>query len=119
TFRCFGGVEQEVSWTWEEFVQLPRVQVRSDIHCVTTWSRFDNLWEGVAVREILARVKAKPSSIAVTVHADEEYTTNLLLSDLDQDDVLLALKHDGKDLPADHGGPCRLVVPKLYFWKSA
>jgi DMSO/TMAO reductase YedYZ molybdopterin-dependent catalytic subunit len=119
TFRCFGAVEQEASWTWDELVRLPRVQVRSDIHCVTTWSRFDNLWEGVAAREILARVKVKPSAIAVTVHADGDYTTNLLLSDLDQDDVLLALKHDGRDLSADHGGPCRLVVPKLYFWKSA
>jgi DMSO/TMAO reductase YedYZ molybdopterin-dependent catalytic subunit len=63
--RCFGLVEQEVSWTWEQFVRLPRVTVRSDIHCVTTWSRFDNLWEGVAIAEILARVKVRLEAMAV------------------------------------------------------
>ena len=110
TFRCFGLVEQPVAWTWTEFSALPRVQVTSDIHCVTRWSRFDNHWEGVAVSEILRRVGVRPEA---------DYTTNLLLSDIASDDALLAIKHDGKDLPAEHGGPCRLVVPKLYLWKSA
>ena len=119
TFRCFGLVEQEVSWTWEEFGRLPRVTVRSDIHCVTRWSRFDNLWEGVSIREILGRVKMRPEAVAVMAHAEHGYTTNIPLADLRQDDVLLALKHDGSELPAEHGGPCRLVVPRLYFWKSA
>ena len=119
TFRCFGLLEQEVSWTWEEFVRLPRVTVRSDIHCVTTWSRYDNLWEGVAIAEILSHVTVRPEAVAVMVHAEQGYTTNLLLEDLKKDDVLLALKHDGADLEPDHGGPCRLVVPSLYFWKSA
>ena len=119
TFRCFGMVEHPVSWTWQEFNSLPRVQVTSDIHCVTRWSRFDNRWEGVAISEILRRVGVRPEAVAVMVHAEEDYTTNLLLSDLNSDDALLAIKHDGKDLPAEHGGPCRLVVPKLYFWKSA
>ena len=119
TFRCFGMVEHPVSWTWQEFSALPRVQVTSDIHCVTRWSRFDNRWEGVAIAEILRRVGVRPEAVAVMVHAEEDYTTNLLLSDLNSDDALLAIKHDGKDLPAEHGGPCRLVVPKLYFWKSA
>ena len=119
TFRCFGLVEQEVSWTWEEFVRLPRVTVRSDIHCVTTWSRFDNLWEGVAIAEILSRVKVRPLAMAVMVHAEQGYTTNVLLDDLKQSDVLLAIRHDGAELEPDHGGPCRLVVPSLYFWKSA
>jgi DMSO/TMAO reductase YedYZ molybdopterin-dependent catalytic subunit len=119
TFRCFGQVEQPVSWSWPEFLQLPRVEVTSDIHCVTRWSRYDNRWEGVALSEILRRVRARPGTVAVMVHADPDYTTNLLLSDLLGDDVLLAIKHDGKDLPVEHGGPCRLVVPKLYFWKSA
>ncbi len=119
TFRCFGLVDTPISWTWPEFLKLPRVEVMSDIHCVTRWSRFDNHWEGVAVSEILRRVGVRPEAVAVMVHAEEDYTTNLLLSDIASDDALLVIKHDGKDLPAEHGGPCRLVVPKLYLWKSA
>jgi len=119
TFRCFGLVEEPVSWTWREFLELPRVEVTSDIHCVTRWSKFDNPWEGVAVSEIMRRVRVKPEAVAVMVHAEPDYTTNLLLSDIVSDDALLAIKHDGEALPAEHGGPCRLVVPKLYFWKSA
>ena len=119
TFRCFGLVDHPVAWTWAEFNALPQVQVTSDIHCVTRWSRFDNRWEGVAVAEILRRVGVRPEAVAVMVHAEEDYTTNLLLADLQSDDVLLATRHDGEALPVEHGGPCRLVVPKLYFWKSA
>jgi len=73
----------------------------------------------VSVREILGRVKVLPKAVAVMTHTQEGYTTNLLLSELDSEDALLAIKHDGRDLPPEHGGPCRLVVPKLYFWKSA
>jgi DMSO/TMAO reductase YedYZ molybdopterin-dependent catalytic subunit len=119
TFRCFGLVQQPVSWTWQEFLALPRVELTSDIHCVTRWSRFDNRWEGVAVAEILRRSRVLPQAEAVMVHADPDYTTNLALEDLASDGALLAYKHDGKDLPVEHGGPCRLVVPRLYFWKSA
>ncbi len=119
TFRCFGLVQNPITWTWAEFLELPRVSVTSDIHCVTRWSRYDNCWEGVAVSEILGRVGVLPQAAAVMVHADPDYTTNLLLSDLAGDDVLLAYRHDGADLPVEHGGPCRLVVPRLYFWKSA
>ena len=119
TFRCFGLVEEPVSWTWQQFLDFPQVQITSDVHCVTRWSRFDNKWEGVAVAEILRRVRVKPEAVAVMVHAEPDYTTNLLLSDLRSENALIALKHDGKDLPAEHGGPCRLVVPELYFWKSA
>ncbi len=119
TFRCFGLVEREVVWTWEEFLRLPRVRVTSDVHCVTRWSRLDNVWEGVRVRDLLAHVVLRPEARYVLVHADPDYTTNLALEDLLGDDVLLAIKHDGRDLPPDHGGPCRLVVPRLYFWKSA
>jgi DMSO/TMAO reductase YedYZ molybdopterin-dependent catalytic subunit len=119
TFRCFGLVDEEVSWTWKEFLELPRVEVTSDIHCVTRWSRFDNRWEGVAVREVLRRAGVRPGAAGVMAHTEEGYTTNVSLADLDAEDVLLALKHDGEDLPPEHGGPCRLVVPRLYFWKSA
>ena len=119
SFRCFGLVQQPVTWSWSEFLRLPRVSITSDVHCVTRWSRYDNRWEGVAVSEILRRVGVLPGAVAVMVHADPDYTTNLLLSDLQGDDVLLAYRHDGEDLPVEHGGPCRLVVPRLYFWKSA
>jgi DMSO/TMAO reductase YedYZ molybdopterin-dependent catalytic subunit len=119
TFRCFGLVEQEVVWTWEEFLRLPRMEITSDVHCVTRWSLLDSRWEGVHIRELLKHVRIKPEAIAVMVHADPDYTANLLLEELIDDDVLLALKHNGRELEPDHGGPCRLVVPKLYFWKSA
>jgi len=119
TLRCFGLVEREKTWSWEQFSQLPRVDVTSDIHYVTRWSRFDNRWRGVAFREIARQVGIAPGAIAVMVHADSDYTTNVALEDLLDDDVLLATEHDGRPLGAEHGGPCRLVVPKLYFWKSA
>src|SRR5215204_4730629 len=88
TFRCFGLVERAVSWTWAELTALHEVQVTSDIHCVTRWSRYDNRWEGVSVSEILGRVEVRPEAVAVMVHAQEDYTTNLLLSDLAADDAL-------------------------------
>jgi len=119
TLRCFGLVETEIAWSWEEFLRLPRTETVSDIHCVTHWSRFDNRWEGVAIREVLSRCRPKPEASAATIHSEGGYTTNLLLADLDDASVLLATKHDGRDLAPEHGGPCRLVVPKLYFWKSA
>ena len=119
TFRCVGLVEEDVSWTWEEFQTLPMTSVTCDIHCVTRWSRLDNRFEGVHIREIMKRVSLRPGAAYVLVHADPGYTTNLPLADLVDDDVLLAVKHDGQPLDPDHGGPLRLVVPKLYFWKSA
>lgn len=119
SFRCFGHVEEEVAWNWEQFLALPRVRVTSDIHCVTRWSKLDNDWEGVAIGEIMRRVRVRPEVRYVMVHADPDYTTNLDLEDLVQDDALLALRHNERDLEPDHGGPLRLVVPKLYFWKSA
>jgi DMSO/TMAO reductase YedYZ molybdopterin-dependent catalytic subunit len=119
TFRCHGLVENEVTWTWDEFTRLPRVTITSDVHCVTHWSKLDNVWEGVHIREIMGRLRVRPEAKFVMVHADPDYTTNLALEDLVDDDVLLALEHNGRDLEPDHGGPCRLVVPKLYFWKSA
>jgi len=119
TFRCFGLVEEEVVWTWAELLALPRVRITSDVHCVTRWSKLDNEWEGVAIGEIMSRLRLKPAATYVLVHADPDYTTNLALEDLVQDDVLLALRHNDRDLEPEHGGPCRLVVPRLYFWKSA
>lgn len=118
-FRVTGLVEKPARWTWQEFQELPRGLVRSDIHCVTRWSRFDNLWEGVPVREVLARVGVKPDARFAVIHAEQGFTTNLPVAELAQDDVLLADRHDGEPLTPDHGAPLRLVVPRRYFWKSA
>jgi DMSO/TMAO reductase YedYZ molybdopterin-dependent catalytic subunit len=116
----FGLVERPLRFTLEEFQQLPRVKVFGDFHCVTTWSRLSNLWEGVAVRELLARAGVKPEAKYVILHAyDNGWTTNLPLADFDQEDVLLADLHDGEPLSTDHGGPVRAMVPRLYAWKSA
>ncbi|HTR97435.1 MAG TPA: molybdopterin-dependent oxidoreductase, partial [Candidatus Acidoferrales bacterium] len=90
-----------------------------DIHCVTRWSRFDNLWEGVSLREVLRLASPRPDARFVIVHAEQGFTTNLPLSELAQDDVLLADHHDGQPLTPEHGWPLRLVVPRRYFWKSA
>ncbi|HXJ84962.1 MAG TPA: sulfite oxidase-like oxidoreductase [Candidatus Methylomirabilis sp.] len=119
TFRCSGLVEEAVTWTWDEFLKLPRTKVTCDIHCVTRWSRLDNRFEGVHLREITKRVRLNPEARYALIHADPDYTTNLALADLMDDDVLLAIKHDDVALTTEHGGPLRLVVPKLYFWKSA
>lgn len=117
--KITGNVENPFELTWEEFLALPRTKFTTDIHCVTTWSRYDNNWEGVHIREILQRAKPLSTVKFVMAHSWTGYTTNLPLSDLDDDDVMIALKHDGEDLEPDHGGPVRLLVPKLYFYKSA
>jgi len=118
-FRVFGEVEEEIEWTWEEITALPKRKVGCDIHCVTSWSRFDNAFEGVSIPELMKQIRLKANADAVMAHSYGGYTTNLLLSDLVREDNLLAYEHDGKPLEAQHGGPCRLVVPHLYFWKSA
>ncbi|MGO8948076.1 MAG: sulfite oxidase-like oxidoreductase [Ktedonobacterales bacterium] len=118
-FRVWGAVENPFELTWAEFLDLPRVQLTSDFHCVTTWSRYDNAWEGVHIHEILQRARPGAAAKYVMVHSFTNYTTNLPLSALDDDDVLIALKHDGEELEPEHGGPIRLIVPKLYAYKSA
>jgi DMSO/TMAO reductase YedYZ molybdopterin-dependent catalytic subunit len=117
--RVTGLVEAPVRWTWEEFQALPRVEVHSDIHCVTRWSRYDNRWSGVSLREVLSRARRKPEARFAIIHAEQGFTANLPLEELDQDDVLLADQHDGQPLTPEHGWPLRLVVPRRYFWKSA
>lgn len=117
-FRVYGLVEAPVRWTWAEFNALPKVMRHSDFHCVTRWSRFDNDWEGVAFREVLGRVTLKPGARFVLVHAEQGFTANIPLADLDREEVLFATHHDGLALAADHGYPLRLIVPHLYAWKS-
>lgn len=118
-FRVVGLVEPQLRFDYEEFHALPRSHQVSDFHCVTTWSRFDNAWEGVKVRDLMRLVTLAPQVRFVIVHCDGGYTTNLPLDEFLDDDVILAHRHDGRDLEPDHGWPLRLVVPKLYAWKSA
>ena len=117
-FRVYGAVDAPVRWTWSEFNALPKVKRHSDFHCVTRWSRFGNDWEGVAFREVLERVKLKPGARYVLVHAEQGFTANVPLADLDREEVLLATHHDGQPLSPEHGYPLRLIVPHLYAWKS-
>lgn len=118
-FRTSGLVDAPLRLSWNEFLKLPTVQVTSDFHCVTRWSRFDNHWEGVSFRTICDLTRPAAEAKYVMTHAAEGYATNVPLKDLLADDVLFALKHDGEALLPDHGGPLRLIVPKLYGWKSA
>ena len=118
-FRILGLVDTELRFSYEEFRALPQTRLIADFHCVTTWSRLDNQWEGVKVLDLMRRVKLKPEAQFVVIHCDGDYTTNLPLNEFLDDDVILAHRHDGHDLSADHGFPLRLVVPKLYAWKSA
>ncbi|HVH89275.1 MAG TPA: sulfite oxidase-like oxidoreductase [Terriglobales bacterium] len=117
-FRVSGRVQHPLRFTWEEFNQLPRVQRTSDFHCVTRWSRFDNRWDGVAMREILSRAAPLANATQALIHAEQGYTANVPLADLDREEVLLATHHDGEPLSPDHGYPLRLIVPHLYAWKS-
>ncbi len=118
-FRSFGLVEAERGLTWEELTAFPRATVVCDLHCVTRWSKLDNRFEGARVRDVLATLKVRPEASHVMVHAYGDYTTNVPLADLMGDDVLLAYRYAGAPLDREHGGPCRLLVPKLYLWKSA
>jgi len=118
-FRIGGLVEEDLELSFQDFMALPRVKVFSDIHCVTTWSRLNNLWEGVSTSTIKELVNIRPEARYVLVHAYKNFTTNLSLEDFFVKDVLLATKHNNIVLSRDHGGPVRLIVPRLYFWKSA
>jgi DMSO/TMAO reductase YedYZ molybdopterin-dependent catalytic subunit len=118
-FHISGLVDYEKTLSYTEFKALPKVKVFSDIHCVTTWSKLDNLWEGPSSKTVVGLVKIKPEAKFVIVHGAGGFTTNLPLDDFLADDVLFTLMHDGKPLSAEHGAPVRLIVPRLYFWKSA
>jgi DMSO/TMAO reductase YedYZ molybdopterin-dependent catalytic subunit len=117
--RLHGLVENPLRFRWDEFRKLPVETQTSDFHCVTTWSRYDNHWEGVRVKELMKMVSLKPEARYAFIQCDGGYTTNLQLDEFLADDVMLAYRHDGKDLEPDHGWPLRLIVPKLYGWKSA
>jgi DMSO/TMAO reductase YedYZ molybdopterin-dependent catalytic subunit len=118
-FQLDGLIEEAVVFDWAQFNALPRVTLQNDIHCVTAWSKFDNTWEGVAVTEVMKHVQLKPEAKHVMLHSYGGYTTNLELDDFVRPENLFATHHNGEPLMKEHGWPVRLVVPHLYFWKSA
>ena len=117
--RLFGALTQERRLAWDELHTLPEVGVECDIHCVTKWTKLDTHWTGVRFRDVMALVDVDPAADTVIAHAEGDYTANVPLAVLLDDDVLLAWGYDGAPLGADHGGPLRLLVPTRYFWKSA
>ena len=120
-FRMAGLVKQPVEWNWQEFLRLPRVSVFADFHCVTRWSRLGNLWEGVSTRELVRLAGGvRPEAHFAIVHGhDRGWTTNLPVEFFLAEDALVATYHDGEPISTEHGGPARLIVPRLYAWKSA
>lgn len=118
-FRIFGLVEEEVRWTYPQLRALPSTRATCDIHCVTTWSMLDTHWEGVAVSELMKHVRVRPAARYVLVHAEQGWSTNLPLEDFLAPENLFAWGYEGQELAPEHGWPLRLVVPSLYFWKSA
>ena len=128
-FSLNGLVEASIAWSWDEFRKLPRVKVFADMHCVTRWSRLGNVWEGVSTRELLKHITLKPGAKFVLIDAydkgfthrgrDLDWQTNLPIDEFFGEDCLLADTHDGVAISTEHGGPLRLVVPRLYAWKSA
>jgi DMSO/TMAO reductase YedYZ molybdopterin-dependent catalytic subunit len=119
TFEMAGLVERPLTLRYDELLALPRKTVQCDIHCVTRWSRLDNTFEGVPVQSLLERAGVKPEARYCLVSAEQGFTTNLPLDDLDRPDNLIALKWGGEWLTPEHGWPARLLVPHLYLWKSA
>jgi len=117
--RVDGLVAEPLRLDLDALRALPATEVTRDIHCVTKWSKFDTAWKGVRVKDLVAQAGARPEATHLLAHAEYGYTTNLPLADATRDDCLVAYAYEGEDIPPDHGGPVRLVIPHLYFWKSA
>jgi DMSO/TMAO reductase YedYZ molybdopterin-dependent catalytic subunit len=117
TFSITGDVSEPRAWTWEDFRALPSEDIRTDIHCVTKWSKLDTSWEGVSIDTLLEDIEY--DAIHALALCDGGYTTNLPLEDLVDGKAWIAFVYDGEPLEPEHGGPARLLVPHLYFWKSA
>ena len=116
-FTIRGAVDEPVAWTWDEFLALPSETVTVDIHCVTKWSKLDTVWKGVSLDTLLDGVET--SAEYVLAFCDGGYTTNLPVEDLTGGKAWVAYEYGGEPLEPEHGGPARLLVPHLYFWKSA
>jgi len=114
-----GLVDHPVTLDWKAFMALPQTGLRTDIHCVTTWSRYDNDWQGVATHDLLDLVQPTEDAAYLMLHGYDGYSTNVPLADFAAPTAILAHGWQGKPLARDHGGPMRLVIPHLYFWKSA
>jgi DMSO/TMAO reductase YedYZ molybdopterin-dependent catalytic subunit len=119
TMTVDGLVDQPVTWTWREIHALPGSTYFGDIHCVTTWSKLDTTFAGVSVDTLLAAAHPRPEAAYVMAHSTTGYTTNLPLADVTGGKAWVVWEYDGRPLSAEHGGPVRLLVPHLYFWKSA
>ena len=117
SFTITGEVAEPKTWSWEEFRALPSETITKDIHCVTKWSKLDTVWEGVSVDTLLAEVEH--DAAYVVAFCDGGYTTNLPLADVRGGKAWVVHEYDGSSLAPEHGGPARLLVPHLYFWKSA
>jgi DMSO/TMAO reductase YedYZ molybdopterin-dependent catalytic subunit len=117
SFSLEGEIDERRRWTWDEFRALPSENITKDIHCVTKWSKLDTQWEGVSVDTLLAGMET--AAEFVMAYSDGGYTTNLPLADVTGGKAWVAFGYDGAALEPEHGGPARLLVPHLYFWKSA
>ncbi|HXF63233.1 MAG TPA: sulfite oxidase-like oxidoreductase [Caldilineaceae bacterium] len=117
--RVFGLVKEPKTFTWAELMALPSQTQTVDIHCVTRWSKLDTTWTGIPWREFIKHFEILPGATHVMAHCENNFTTNIALDVLDDDDTMLAYQYNGRPLEADHGFPLRLLVPKRYFWKSA
>jgi DMSO/TMAO reductase YedYZ molybdopterin-dependent catalytic subunit len=119
SFTLKVGPKPVKQWSWAEFNVLPQTKLTRDIHCVTTWSKLDTQWEGVLIDDILSAASLAPPTEFTLAHSFDGYSTNVPTRDLVDGKGMIALRYDGAPLEADHGGPARLLVPHLYFWKSA
>ncbi len=122
SFKVFGLVREEKTYTYEALTSgtpFPVSTVAVDFHCVTSWSKLDNVWGGLRFVDLLDHIRMSPKAHYVMAHCEYGYTTNIPLADLKRPQTLLAWQHNGADLDPDHGYPLRLVVPHLYGWKSA
>jgi DMSO/TMAO reductase YedYZ molybdopterin-dependent catalytic subunit len=119
SFRIEGLVAQPIEWTWQEFNALPSREFVVDISCVTKWTKLDTRWHGVSLDTLLEHVQLDRKAAFLIAYCDGGYTTNLPLADVVNDQAFVAYGYDGGPLAPEHGGPARLVVPHLYFWKSA
>lgn len=117
-FQIYGLVDHPQRFTMDELQNLPKVEVHSDIHCVTTWSKLNNIWEGISVHDLVSLAGVQSNARFVVGHGEYGFTANLPLKDFLEEDVLVATHHNGEVLSPKHGFPLRLVVPQLYFWKS-
>ena len=119
SFTIDGLVRERASFSWDEFLKLPTQSFVVDIHCVTKWSKLDTRWEGVSLDALLEHVEVDPKALVVTASSDGGYTTNMPLAEVVDGQAFIAHTYEGQPLAPEHGGPARLVVPHLYFWKSA